>query len=516
MVDLVDIDGGELVHPPSTAVQTRAQNHHLWVGPRPHGVVDRDGARHHGLGIVEKQLKTDPVPLAGGWRAGSSTFNLRAFLLTEQGDRDRIREPTDRDATVRDRTGLTYQYCRTTGLVFSHHNSMADVPEDFQSVAYNLIQKSCGCPVTIQWSTRKLCEHASTKVVAGGRVRMTGVVAQVGFGYWGRNIARTLNARIGTRLRYLVDNSAERRATASGLYPLVNVTDDLDVALADPDVDAVVIATPPATHAVLVRRTLAAGKNVLTEKPIAVSLAEAAELVRTAEAAGLVLMVGHISEFVPAVRTMKELISTGAIGDVLYLHSQRLDLGRVFDDVDVFWDLGPHDVSIANYLLDDDPEWVSAHGTQYVHAGLDDVVFATASYPGGVLAHMHVSRLDPLKTRRTTVVGSRRMIVYDAMNADAHLRVFDKGVDRFDLEAFSGSQYRPRDGVTYVPVLPKGEPLALEIQHFLDCVATGVRPQTDGWNAVRVLTVVDAVTTSCRTGGAEVKVVLPANLECLP
>lgn len=342
---------------------------------------------------------------------------------------------------------------------------------------------------------------------------MTGAVAQVGFGYWGRNIARTLNASIGTRLRYLVEISAERRATASGLYPLVEVMDDLDVALADPDVDAVVIATPPATHAALVRRALAAGKNVFTEKPIAVSLAEAAELVRTAEGAGLVLMVGHISEFVPAVRTMKELIATDAIGDVLYLHSQRLDLGRVFDDVDVFWDLGPHDVSIANYLLDDDPEWVSAHGDQYVHDGLDDVVFATASYPGGVLAHMHVSRLDPLKTRRTTVVGTRRMIVYDALNADAHLRVFDRGVD---LDTFGESRYRPRDGATYVPVLPKGEPLALEVQHFLDCVAAGVRPQTDGWNAIRVLTVIDAVTTSCRSGGAEVKVVLPADLECLP
>lgn len=341
---------------------------------------------------------------------------------------------------------------------------------------------------------------------------MTGAVAQVGFGYWGRNIARNLNASIGARWRYLVEISAERRTAAVGHYPLVEVTDDLDVALADPDVDAVVIATPAATHASLVRRALAAGKNVFTEKPIATSLTEAIDMVRTAETAGLILMVGHVSEFVPAIQAMKELIADRAIGDVLYLHSQRLDLGRVFDDVDVFWDLGPHDVSIANYLLGGVPEWVCARGGRYLHDGMEDVVFATAGYPGGVLAQMHVSRLDPLKTRRTTVIGSRKMMVYDAI-ADAGLRVFDKGADRLDPGASGGRRYRLRDGPAHVPSLPFDEPLALEIQHFLDCVATGDRPQTDGWNAVRVVMVIDAVMASCRAGGVEVPVVLPADLE---
>jgi predicted dehydrogenase len=333
---------------------------------------------------------------------------------------------------------------------------------------------------------------------------VTDTVALIGFGYWGPNLARNLQALAGPRWRYLVDLSPERRERAARLHPQVQVTDDLDKVLADDELRAVVVATPAATHAPLARRALEAGKHVLVEKPLALATADAVQLATLADRRGLVLMVGHTFEFVPAVRRMKELIDAGEIGDLLYLHSQRLNLGRIQSDINAFWSIGPHDVSIANYLVGRSPQWVRAGGARYLHTDVEDVAFVTVGYPGGVLAHMHVSWLDPSKTRRTTVVGSRRMLVYDDMDADAKLRVFDKGADRLDSDAYGAWQYRLRDGEMHVPRLEMVEPLAAELGHFLDCVRSGARPLTDGWNGVDVVSVLEAVDASLRQDGAEV------------
>jgi predicted dehydrogenase len=338
---------------------------------------------------------------------------------------------------------------------------------------------------------------------------MTGALAQIGFGYWGPNIARNLGALAGPRWRYLVDLSPERREKAAGLYPQVNVTDDLDAVLADPEVSAVVVSTPAASHAPLARRILGAGKNVFVEKPLTLSVADAVELASIADDSGLVLMVGHTFEFNPAVRAMKEYVENGEIGEVLYLHSQRLNLGRIQSDINAFWSIGPHDVSIANYLLGAAPEWVSARGARYLNATVEDVMFVTAGYPHGVLAHMHVSWLDPSKTRRTTVVGSKKMLVYDDMDADGRLKIFDKGADRLDADAYGAWQYRLRDGAMHVPSLPMVEPLSTELRHFIDCVDTGRRPTVDGWNGVRTVAVLEAVDASLRSNGAQVPVAQP-------
>lgn len=333
-----------------------------------------------------------------------------------------------------------------------------------------------------------------------------GAFAQIGFGYWGPNLARNLGNLAGTRFRHLVDLSSERRERAASMYSQVNVTDDLESVLADDAVTAVIVATPAASHAPLARRALAAGKHVFVEKPLALSTADAAELARTADAKGLVLMVGHTFEFNPAVRTMKELVDSGEIGDVLYLHSQRLNLGRIQSDINAFWSIGPHDVSIANFLLGSSPQWVSARGARYLNSAVEDVMFVTAGYPNGVLAHMHVSWLDPSKTRKTTVVGSKKMLVYDDMDADARLKIFDKGADRLDSDAYGAWQYRLRDGAMHVPSLPMVEPLSAELRHFIDCVDSGRRPAVDGWNGVRTVAVLEAVDASLRAGGAEVEV----------
>jgi predicted dehydrogenase len=339
-----------------------------------------------------------------------------------------------------------------------------------------------------------------------GRSTSAGTFAQVGFGYWGPNLARNLGTLARNRWRYIVDLSPVRREQAAEHYPQVTVLDDVDLVLQDPDVTALVVATPAATHADLARRALAAGKHVFVEKPLALSTADAIELATTADRSGLILMVGHTFEFVPAVRKMKELVDSGTIGDVLYLHSQRLNLGRIQSDINAFWSIGPHDVSIANYLLGGSAEWVCARGARYLNQHTEDVIFVTVGYPGGVLAHMHVSWLDPSKTRRTTVVGSQKMLVYDDLDADAKLKVYDKGADRLDADTYGAWQYRLRDGTMYVPSLPMVEPLAAELAHFIECVDTGARPRVDGWSGVRTVAVLEAADASLRAGGAQMAV----------
>lgn len=335
---------------------------------------------------------------------------------------------------------------------------------------------------------------------------MTGTFAQVGFGYWGPNLARNLGALAGPRWRYLVDLDSQRRERAAGLYPQVTATDDLDAVLADRGVSAVVVATPAASHAELARRALEAGKHVFVEKPLALSTDDAVGLARLSDDRHLVLMVGHTFEFNPAVRAMKDLIDSGEIGEVLYLHSQRLNLGRIQSDINAFWSIGPHDVSIANYLLGGSPEWVSARGARYLNTQVEDVMFVTVGYASGVLAHMHVSWLDPSKTRSTTVVGTKKMLVYDDMDPSAKLRIFDKGADRLEADAFGAWQYRLRDGAMNVPSLPMVEPLSTELSHFIHCVDTRTRPVVDGWNGARTVAVLEAVDVSLHAGGTSVPV----------
>ena len=334
-------------------------------------------------------------------------------------------------------------------------------------------------------------------------------LAQIGFGYWGPNLARNLHAVAGPDWRYLVDLSPERREAAAAVYPHVRVTGDLDDVFADPAVTAVVVATPAATHAKLALRALQSGKHVLVEKPLALATTDAVELARTADERGLVLMVGHTFEYVAAVRKMRELLLAGDIGDPLYLHSQRLNLGRIQSDVNAFWSIGPHDVSIANYLVGASPEWASAQGARYLNDEVEDVVIVTLGYPGGVLAHLHVSWLDPLKTRRVTLVGSRKMLVYDDLDAEARLKIFDKGADRIEPNAYGAWMYRLRDGAMEVPRLEMSEPLATELGHFLECIRAGKRPDTDGWNGVRVVAVLEAVDRSLAARGERVAVEIP-------
>ncbi len=331
--------------------------------------------------------------------------------------------------------------------------------------------------------------------------------ALLGYGYWGPNLARNLHQRLGADWVACVDPDPARRAEVARRYPWVRPMADVDGVLADPGTDALVVATPARTHAGLAEAGLAAGKHVLVEKPLALSTAEAVALTRQADRAGQVLMVGHTFEYNPAVTKMRALLDSGELGDLWYLHAQRVNLGRIQSDINALWSIGPHDVSIANYLVGSTPRWVSARGARYLHTELEDVVFATLGYDGGVLAHLHVSWLDPSKVRRTTVVGSRRMVVFDDLDSEAKLRVYDKGADPVQ-GGFGEYQFRLRAGDIHVPRTDLTEPLALELEHFLECCASGARPRSDGWSGVRVVAALEAAQQSLDKGGQQVEVVV--------
>ena len=325
---------------------------------------------------------------------------------------------------------------------------------------------------------------------------MSGVlnVAQIGVGYWGPNLLRNLVANDDCRVKTVVDLSEERRRFVKSNYPSVAVSDKVEAVLNDPDVSAVVIATPVASHFELVMRALAAGKHVLVEKPMAMSVKEVEQIGGLAKEESLVAMVGHTFLYNAAVRYVKQLIDSGEMGDIRYIYSQRINLGRIRSDVDALWNLAPHDISIIQYWLGD-PEPVSIRrmGMDYVQNGVDDVVFLNVVYPDNIMANIHVSWLDPHKVRQMTVVGSKKMVVYDDI-AENKIAIFDKGIDRMailgenmDFDKPNDFQFNHRSGDVVLPKIAWQEPLKVEIAHFIDCIQNGTECITGVEHAKKVV-----------------------------
>jgi predicted dehydrogenase len=337
-------------------------------------------------------------------------------------------------------------------------------------------------------------------------------VALVGLGYWGPNLARNLAIVNGGALHTLCDARVERLERLQRQYPGTRTTTDYESVLADDGVDAVVLATPVASHYDLAKRALEAGKHVLIEKPLARTAAGCRELVNRAARANRTLAVGHVFLFNAAVQRMKEYIRSGELGDVRYIYSQRLNLGQVRSDVNALWNFAPHDLSILMYWLDAVPERVIARGYSYVQPGIEDVVFMTLDFPNQVGANVHISWLDPFKIRRMTVVGSEKMIVYDDVSADARITIYDKGVARTrrpetqeslgSYETFAEFQLLLRAGDVLIPKVDFAEPLLVECQHFIDCIRSGERPINDGEAGLRVVSVLEAAQNSLMAGGA--------------
>ena len=331
-------------------------------------------------------------------------------------------------------------------------------------------------------------------------------VAVLGAGHWGPNLIRNFHQPPASEVTWIADSDPARREAAALRFPAVRLTDDAYEALAAPDVDAVVVATPTVTHHSLTRAALLAGKHVLVEKPITASLAEGEDVCRLALEKGRVLMVGHVFLFNPGVRRVREVLQAGELGRVYYASMVRTNLGPIRTDVDAAWDLAAQDVSIANYWLGGVPLSVSATGGSWINAGINDAVFATLRYPDDVLVHVHVSWLHPRKARDITVVGAARMLILDDLNLAEPLRLYDKGVrdDRAGtawVDTFGSFRSSLREGDILIPRVPLGEPLQQECAHFVRCIERGEEPLTNGAMGLAVVRVLEAMDRSARNGG---------------
>jgi predicted dehydrogenase len=319
-------------------------------------------------------------------------------------------------------------------------------------------------------------------------------IAQIGVGYWGPNLLRNLVGNKRCHVSKIADLSVTRRDYVQTLYPTIQVTEDARKIFSDPHIDAVVISTPVATHFNLAIESLKAGKHVLVEKPLAGSAAEVEQIGVLSNQKNLVAMVGHTFLFNAAVRCVKKLIDSGELGDIRYIHSQRLNLGRIRSDVDALWNFAPHDISIIQYWLDDPtPFSVVKRGVDYIQSGIGDVFFMNILYPKKIMANIHVSWLDPRKVRCITVVGSKKMVVYDDM-AENKIAIYDKGIDRmavlgenmdYDKPDFQVFSYRAGD--VLLPKIDFQEPLKVEIDHFIDCIENGVQCITGTDHAKKVV-----------------------------
>jgi predicted dehydrogenase len=318
-------------------------------------------------------------------------------------------------------------------------------------------------------------------------------VGVVGLGYWGPNLARNLAAIPDCELAWLCDSDERARERLRPSFPGARATGDLDELLGDERLDAVVLATPVPSHAELAVATAEAGKHCFVEKPLATTTADAERAVQAAERAGRILMVGHLLEYHPGVARLKELVQSGELGELYYLYGNRLNLGKLRADENALWSLGAHDVSVALHLIGEEPELCLAQGASFVREGIQDVVFCYLRFPSGVVAHLHLSWLDPHKERRITVVGARRMATFDDMQIEGKLTVYDKG---FDEDTRSWGEYIARSGDIFSPRIPNLEPLRIECEHFVECVRTGARPRSDGHSGLRVVRVLEALQTS--------------------
>lgn len=327
-------------------------------------------------------------------------------------------------------------------------------------------------------------------------------VGVVGAGTWGRNHVRTVAGLADAELAGVCDVDPKTREKLARQYPGALITGDLGALLET--VDAVVIAAPASVHAEVALRCVDAGKACLVEKPFALSVADAERVAKRAAERRVPLLVGHLLLFHPAVERLRAMTDAGDLGRILYLYGMRVNLGQVRADENALWSFGPHDVSVALYLLGEQPVQVAAQGHGYLQPGVEDVVFLTMRFKSGVLAHIHLSWLDPYKERRLTVVGEKKMAVFDDMETREKLRIFDKGVERPPEYRSYGESLTIREGDIYIPRIPNVEPLAAELAHFVRVARGSEAPRATADDGVRVVRVLEAATKSLAAGGTPV------------
>ncbi|MFY9579849.1 MAG: Gfo/Idh/MocA family oxidoreductase [Gaiellaceae bacterium] len=331
-------------------------------------------------------------------------------------------------------------------------------------------------------------------------------IGLAGVGYWGTKLARNIDEASGCRLAAICDPEATRLLASGERYRDATQFERLEDMLSVDELDAVVLASPASLHADHIRMALDANKHVLVEKPLALSLADCDDLVARADATALTLMVGHTFVYSEPVRVLRGLIRAGELGRILYTYAHRLNLGVIREDLNALWNFGPHDVSILLYLLERMPERVSANEYSLLNRELQDVVFLVLEFPDEIVAHVHESWLDPRKIRQLTVVGDRKMVVYDDTDVETPLRIYDKGITvpsgaplPYRESGFGEFKLETRTGDMVAPRVLSREPLHVEIEHFVECVATGAQPETDARHGRDVVAILEAADHSART-----------------
>lgn len=331
------------------------------------------------------------------------------------------------------------------------------------------------------------------------------IVAVAGCGYWGPNLARNLSQTPDCQLGYLCDANPSRLKHMHKLYPSARVSEKYEEIIQNPEVDAVVVATPVRFHFDMAKAALEAGKHVFIEKPMARSVAECEELNELASKKGLVVMVGHTFLFSPPIRKIKEIIDRGDIGEIQYINSRRLNLGLYQKDINVAWDLAPHDISIVLHFLDARPAHVSCSGTCHVTPGIEDVTTMFLGFEKQRCAIVQSSWLDPRKVREMTVVGTRRMIVYDDTAPLEKIKIYDTRVEKPPhYDTFAEFNYSYHYGDVYVPYVKQDEPLKLECQHFIECIRGSKVPLTSGVKGLEVVRILEAASKSLKQAGGAV------------
>jgi predicted dehydrogenase len=315
-------------------------------------------------------------------------------------------------------------------------------------------------------------------------------VGVVGLGYWGPNLARNFDRLAESELRWICDANEDAVARMAPQFPGARATAELADLLNDASLDAIVVATPVPLHAELALKALEAGKHCFVEKPLAQSVADAERVCDAAENAGKTLMVGHLLEYHPGVRKLKEVADSGELGSIRYIYGNRLNLGKLRPDENALWSLGAHDVSVLLHLAAEEPDEMYAFGESYMRPPIEDVVFCYLRFPSGLMAHLHLSWLDPHKERRFTIVGSDKMATFDDMALEQKLVIYDKG---FDEDYSSYGEYIARSGDVWSPHVPNNEPLRIECRHFVECVRDGVTPVSDGRSGLRVVRVLEGL-----------------------
>jgi predicted dehydrogenase len=331
-------------------------------------------------------------------------------------------------------------------------------------------------------------------------------IAVVGAGAWGKNHIRVFSEIPGVRLKYICDSDPKKLSALQKSYPDALTTSDLSPIVQDPEIKGVVIAASALSHHPLAKQALLADKDVLVEKPMALDVKDAEEMLAIAQKRGRILMVGHLLIYHPVVDRLKEMISSGELGKIHYLYTQRVNLGVIRQDENALWSFAPHDLSVILQLFGETPVVVSAHGESYIQKGIEDVVFLSLRFSDGKMANIHLSWLDPHKARRITIVGSKKMVVFDDMEVSEKLKIYDKGVGSSNYDTYS-EYLSLRFGDITIPNIKMMEPLRAEAEHFIQCIDTRKKPKTGGEDGLEVVKILIAAQRSLQEKGIPVNLV---------